>query len=215
MDAYCVRPSKPSESPNITTSRPRGFQRVFGYHASMSSYRHGRGRPEGLDILVEDEATAGLPSELRLDVRGGAGEGELPRQVHDLPAASDVEDVCTVHPADELGAEPNDLFEAPADPFLRGVEDLGVPVNRWDQGADEHLRIPKSPDEDPGRARAVEGRVVDQRLRLHHRVILDEDRTAGLPAQQLRRAASDAQPARDGLAGVVVEELPNLRDGQH
>ena len=174
-----------------------------------------RGGAEGLHVLVEDKASPRLAGEPRLDVRRRGGQRELPREVGDPAAAVDIEHVGPVHPADELLAEADDLVEGTAHPRLGTVQDRRVPVDRRDKGPDEHLRIAEAANEDARRARAVELGPVDQGLRAHHRVVSDEDRAAGLPAQELRGPALHAQSTRNCLAGLLVEEPPHLHGGEH
>src|SRR2546421_584275 len=116
----------------MTISRPSGFHKVFGYHASINSYRQGRGiittrkrsskpieirvhlqradieaaqrrrRAERLDVIVKDDATVRLPGESDLDVRGRRTQGQLAGLLRDSATALHVLRVNAMHPSDEL-----------------------------------------------------------------------------------------------------------------
>src|SRR5437879_4167241 len=113
----------------------------------MSSYRHGLGTR-----TTRNRSSNPTASYTRTSLISGLACG-----LDDPPATVHVEDVGAVHSADELGTEPDDLVESPADPVLRSVEDFRVPVDGRDQGAYEDFRIPEATHENPWRAGTVQG----------------------------------------------------------
>src|SRR2546426_8786915 len=148
-----------------------------------------RRRPEGLDVVVEDDATVRLPGESDFDIRGRRSEGQLARLLDDSAPALHVLHMDAMHPSDELRPEVDDILHRMADPRFRGIEDLRIAMYRRHERADIDLRIPESADEDPRRRRSVHLHAVDHRVGLHHEVPALEDRAARFAAEGLRAAA--------------------------
>src|SRR5437870_437457 len=157
------------------------------------------GRPERLDVVVEDDPAVGLSRESDFDVRRRGPQGELARLIDDATAAVHILHMDAVHPADQLRPEVDDVLHWMPDPFLGGIEDLRVAVDRRNERPDVHLRIAESADEDAGRGRPVHVDPIDHRGGLHHRVPADEDRAARLAAEEFCAPALDAQAARDAV----------------